>query len=483
MPLSDFPPELLLKIATRLDAVETNALACTNRGLHNLLNEGLYCWDVTQRLSNNKSLIWAAKNGVEGTIQWAVDAAQKFNLISESFHIALQIAARRGHVHIVELLLKVHGIDPNFQGSLLRAAPLHLAAKNGHSAIVELLLAMANINPDVRDARGRRRDFTPLMYACWQGHISIVQQLLARNDVDFNARGRHYGTPLVLACLRGHLEIINLLLAKDSIKINLTDGITTPFIAAARMGLMEVVESLLARANFDPNIVANTGKYALGDAASRGDVDVMELLLAHPDVDPNFAGGLFDESSKSNDDIDTPLILGAGFPDVVKLLLNQQGIDVNRSDHFGDTALIKTACFNYVESAKLLLEQGNINVNILNSRGLTALHRASNRSLEVVDLLLKRDDIDLNPKDLDGNTPLALACRYQYPHNIRIVRSLLSHRNTDPNILNRNGNSILAGYRHRKADNLYVDEIESLLRKAGAIEVVTDLAKEQIGLW
>ena len=50
-----------------------NALACTNRGVHNLLNEGLYCWD--------RSLIWGAENGVEGTIQWAVDAAQKFNLI------------------------------------------------------------------------------------------------------------------------------------------------------------------------------------------------------------------------------------------------------------------------------------------------------------------------------------------------------------------------------------------------------------------
>jgi hypothetical protein len=68
-------------------------------GLHNLLNEGLYCWDVTQPLS--RSLTWGAESGVEGTIQRAVDAAvQKFNPIPESFHIALQIAAQRGHVPI-----------------------------------------------------------------------------------------------------------------------------------------------------------------------------------------------------------------------------------------------------------------------------------------------------------------------------------------------------------------------------------------------
>ena len=98
---------------------------------------------------------------------------------------------------------------------------------------------------------------------------------------------------------------------------------------------MEVVESLLAREDFDPNIVTDSGEYALGDAAYRGNVDVMKLLLDRPDVDPNFAGGY---------DGTTPLILGARFPDVVKLLLDQQGIDVNSQENSGDlsTALIET---------------------------------------------------------------------------------------------------------------------------------------------
>ncbi|KAN0068628.1 Ankyrin repeat-containing domain protein [Elaphomyces granulatus] len=383
MPLSDFPPELLLKIATHLDAAGRNALVCTNRGVHNLLNEGLYYWDVTQPLS--RSLIWGAKNGVEGTIQWAVGAAQKFNLISESFHIALQIAARRGHVPIIELLLKVHGIDPNFEGGQLRAAPLLLAAEEGHGAIVELLLAVDNIDADVRHLRhgllddrddyGYRPDYgyTPLMCACARGHISIVQQLLARTDVDVNARGRYYGTPLIVACDKRHLKIINLLLAKDSIDINLTHGGKTPFIVAARMGLVEVLESLFRRKNFDPNIVTIFGRYALGDAAARGDVNVMKLLLRHPKVDPNFAGG-----SRSS------LMLGALFPNVVKLLLEQQGIDVNyeKGDYLG-TALMKTAAYNCVESAKLLLERDDIKVNIPNSScGRTALHWASTTTKE-----------------------------------------------------------------------------------------------------
>jgi ankyrin repeat protein len=458
MPLSDFPPELLLKIVTHLGGAGRNALACTNRGVHNLLNEGLYYWDVTQPLS--RSLIWGTENGMEGTIQWAVDAAQKFNLIPKSFHIALQIAAKQGHVPIVDLLLKVHGIDTNFQGGRLQAPPLHLAAQEGHSAIVELLLTVPNIDPNVTDTCF---DYTPLMCACMNGHVSIVEQLLARDDVNFNARGGYGDTPLILACRRSHIEIINLLLAKDGIDINLHYA-TTPFIEAARKGLVEVVESLLAREDFDPNIVADSGVYALGDAAYRGNVDVMKLLLGHPDVNPNLAGGFYG----------TPLMLGASFPNVVKLLLGQQGIDINyyQENSSGlSTALIKTVCYNYAESAKLLLERDDTNVNIPNSTGLTALHWAClNESLELVDLLLGRDDINLNTRDVNGKTPLALACRKENRRSIPIIRSLLSHRNTDPNILNRNGDSILADfmkYRH-KMDSRYAYEIESLLRKAGS---------------
>jgi ankyrin repeat protein len=290
------------------------------------------------------------------------------------------------------------------------------------------------------------------MCACARGHISIVQQLLARTDVDVNARGRYYGTPLIVACDKRHLKIINLLLAKDSIDINLTHGGKTPFIVAARMGLVEVLESLFRRKNFDPNIVTIFGRYALGDAAARGDVNVMKLLLRQPKVDPNFAGG-----SRSS------LMLGALFPNVVKLLLEQQGIDVNyeKGDYLG-TALMKTAAYNCVEFAKLLLERDDIKVNVLNSYcGWTALHWASKgESLEVMDLLLKRDDIDVNPTNFDGETPLALACLAQctYP-SIPIIRSLLSHRNVYDN-------SILANFikcRH-KMDSRYADEIESLLR-------------------
>src|SRR5467141_979263 len=102
MPLSDLPTELLIDIATHLDAAAMNALACTNKNAYNLLNDSLYCRDLTQ--SESRSLTWAAENGVEGTIQRAIEvvAIQNLHPLPKSFLRAIYVATRRGHVPIVE---------------------------------------------------------------------------------------------------------------------------------------------------------------------------------------------------------------------------------------------------------------------------------------------------------------------------------------------------------------------------------------------
>ena len=78
------------------------------------------------------------------------------------------------------------------------------------------------------------------------------------------------------------------------------------------------------------------------------------------------------------------------------------------------------------ESAKLLLERNDINVNIPdNWNGRTALHWACyQRYPASVDLLLQRDDIDPNARDINGYAPLVIVCRV-YGRCVDIVRSLL----------------------------------------------------------
>jgi ankyrin repeat protein len=459
MSLSNLPREILLEISDYLDNAGTNSLVRTNSSVHYLLNESLYRRDlkqITERLTGSRSLIWGVQNRIEGTVQRAVDACRCLNPIPESFHIALQAAAYWGSVHFVEMLLNVDGIDCNFMGGPLQAAPILLAAEEGHSAIVALLLSAVNIDPDI-PSEGYIK-FTPLLYACWKRHVSIVRQLLAREDVDCNTL-RSSWTPLTLACYFGNIEIVNLLLGRDDLDVNLSNGSKTPLITAVETGLVEVVESLLTRDDLKPNIVNNHGEHVLGHAVCLGKVDVVKLLLDHPSIDPNFmANG------------QTALML-AWQADMVKLLLEREGIEVNRQDSFGLTALCKAAFRGHSEIGKLLLEREDININLPDNLGRTPLFAAvSCDCLELVDLLLKKDGIDPNPKVIDsGRTPLAHACHFD--GSTAIVRSLLSHPNTDPNAVDNNGVSILADFmtfRHFRVDSLQADEIKLLLRTAGA---------------
>lgn len=112
MPLSDLPMELILDITDQLDDAGMNALAHTNSQMCSFLNKYLYRRDVTRYRS--RSLTWATENGVEATVQRAIDAGGHLDPLPDSFHVALSEAASEGNVNIVAALLRLDGINPNF---------------------------------------------------------------------------------------------------------------------------------------------------------------------------------------------------------------------------------------------------------------------------------------------------------------------------------------------------------------------------------
>ena len=204
--LSNLPKEIILEIADYLDDAGLNALGRTNIEIYDLVDKYLYRRDLTNPRS--RSLLWAISNEVKGTAQRALAAGRYLDPIPEAYHIALLVAVEEGYEDLVELLLKVDGINPNIG----ETPPLILAAQRGHGAIVELLLATANIDVNVRGPFS----VSALFCACMIGYASIVKQLLARDDVDLNAYGLDgQSTPLITDSLHDDAEIVNLLLAKD----------------------------------------------------------------------------------------------------------------------------------------------------------------------------------------------------------------------------------------------------------------------------
>jgi ankyrin repeat protein len=110
----------------------------------------------------------------------------------------------------------------------------------------------------------------------------------------------------------------------------------------------------------------------------------------------------------------TPLHNAAYSGDTAKLseLLEKPGVEVDRPEKRGLTALMLASGNNHPDAVKLLLEKG-ANPNLKSREGSTALHRASAvGDLKTVDLLLKAG-ADPSVLDAKGRTPMQLADHYR----------------------------------------------------------------------
>ena len=150
--------------------------------------------------------------------------------------------------------------------------------------------------------------------------IGIAKLLLARDEIDANARGKDEKTPFHVATRKGSAEIAKLLLARDDINVNARD---------------------------------EYGRTPLHEAARKGNVEIAKLLPAQNDSDPNSR--------------QMPMLLCYASPGVeaVKLLLARDAIDfVNARDKDGRTLLHEAAQYGWrTEIVELLLAQDDIDVS------------------------------------------------------------------------------------------------------------------------
>ncbi|KAH6912087.1 ankyrin repeat-containing domain protein [Coprinopsis sp. MPI-PUGE-AT-0042] len=88
--------------------------------------------------------------------------------------IALFEAAKRGRTEIVKLLLRQTGVNVNYKDRPSESTPLTLAAGRGHVGVVQLLISHPRIEVNILDTYGR----TPLMHAARERRTEVVKVLL-----------------------------------------------------------------------------------------------------------------------------------------------------------------------------------------------------------------------------------------------------------------------------------------------------------------
>jgi ankyrin repeat protein len=119
-----------------------------------------------------------------------------------------------------------------------------------------------------------------------------------------------------------------------------------------------------------------------------------------------------------------------GDTDILKLLLRADGMDVNARDlMFGGTALYWAALEGNVDSVRLLLNDERVDVNMANDRGWTPIVAAAKHGhVSVVKSLLACHGVDVNRISLAGGTPLDWAVSNG---QIEVVGVLLSSPGVD----------------------------------------------------
>jgi len=192
----------------------------------------------------------------------------------------------------------------------------------------------------------------------------------------------------------------------------------------------------------------------LYQACEDGKVEDVVRLLQNSQININW--------QNQNDDLRTPLNIACqkGHLDIVKLLLKDEKIEVDKATNYGATPF-NSACYNgHLEIVKLLLNDERVDVNKAANDGWTSLWSACvHGHIEIVKLLLNDQRVDVNKAGNVGfGTPFYVACRYG---RTVVVKYLLERgREIDINKKNNNGKTGLDIAREEEKTDI-VELIES----------------------
>lgn len=390
-------------------------------------------------------LYLACANGNAAMIRLLLEGGADPNKSDPTGETPLMTAVRAGTLDAVRVLLErgamLDARDPTFQQTALM-----LAVRQNHPEVVRFLVQRgADVNARTRTGepprwvlpnsvpgfghgvgivrgglpeRGSRAPIpgglSPLLYAARDGRLETAR-ILVTAGADVNESDANGITPLVMAISNSHVDVARFLMDHGA-DINASDWYgRTPLWTAVETRNMDVdnatfensidreplfalIEALIDR-GANPNVrmkevppirramlrvtgslswVDFTGQTPFLTAALSGDLRVMRLLLAHgadPHI-PTIAGT-------------TALMAAAGVNWVVAQTYDE-----------GPKALL--------EAVQLCWELG-MDVNAVNSMGLTALHGAANRGSDDIIRFLVEKGANLDVKDKEGRTPLTWA--------------------------------------------------------------------------
>uniref|UniRef100_A0A8C8RE87 Ribonuclease L n=1 Tax=Pelusios castaneus TaxID=367368 RepID=A0A8C8RE87_9SAUR len=287
-----------------------------------------------------------------------------------------------------------------------KSTQLNSAVKERSTERVRKLLEEgANVNSRVESG------WTPL-HSAVQAEEEKIVHLLLEKGADPCARKRNGATPFIVAGIMGNVRLLELFLSKGSDINEYDDNGFTAFMEAAGHGKEEALRFLYSKgANVNLQRVVNPEKRALDkggatalmDAAREGHFSITETLVKEMKADVNIC----DNQNRNT-------LIHAFFPErnegsvskeekekIVSFLLDC-GVEVNRRDENGKTALILAVEMRSLDLVKALLEKNEIDINDADRRSKTALMIAVEKNDYEIAKLLCENRARTDTGDLMG---------------------------------------------------------------------------------
>ena len=337
--------------------------------------------------------------------------------------------------------------------------PLHLACQHNDREVVQLVSVGCDVNR--QDEAGN----TPLHLICQKGSTDIIRYLVEARECDFNVANDKGELPLHLACKHKYgKEIVQLVSVGCDVDREDKAG-NTPLHIACRNSDTGMVKFLVEERKCVVDHVAlnicgieadtsHSSLYAsISLRTSKHTIKSKQCGLTLLNAESN-TRTLFEEAFR-NKDYDACLGLmmvwqcdvytqidGIDKCDVVHTLLREYafrcGIACTRPTDLmeGDTILHVASYDCQSALIKHLIHELKFSPNIVNSKQECPLHIAcrSGCSLKGIELLARCGNV--HRRDIDGNTPLHLACQR---HDVITARFLVKERHYINTIVNNKG--------------------------------------------
>ncbi|XP_022357169.1 inversin [Enhydra lutris kenyoni] len=440
-------------------------------------------------------------------------AGADVNKTDHSQRTALHLAAQKGNYRFMKLLLTRRA---NWmQKDLEEMTPLHLTTRHKSPKCLALLLKFTA--PGEVDTQDKNKQ-TALHWSAYYNNPEHVKLLIkhdsnigipdvegkiplhwAANHKDpsavhtvrcildaapteslLNWQDYEGRTPLHFAVADGNVTVVDVLTSYESCNITSYDNLfRTPLHWAALLGHAQIVHLLLERNKSGTIPSDSQGATPLHYAAQSNFAETVKVFLKHPSV-------------KDDSDLEGRTSFmwaaGKGSDDVLRTMLSlKSDIDINMADKYGGTALHAAALSGHVSTVKLLLEN-NAQVDATDVMKHTPLFRACEMGHKDVIQTLIKGGARVDLVDQDGHSLLHWAalggnadvCQILIENKINPnvqdyagrtplqcaayggyinCMAVLMENNADPNIQDKEGRTAL----HWSCNNGYLDAIKLLL--------------------